>query len=44
MAHADVAEPIEHALVRKNVAGSYRIFDDRLVHDFFSMYGLCEFG
>jgi hypothetical protein len=43
MAHADVAEPIEHALVRKNVVGSYKIFDDWLIHGFFSMHGLCEF-
>jgi len=43
-AFAKRSEPIEHTLVRKNVAGSYKIFDDCLVHEFFSMHGLREFG
>jgi hypothetical protein len=29
VARADVAEPVEHALVGKNMVGNYKIFDDR---------------
>jgi hypothetical protein len=39
MAHTDVAEPIEHAFIGKNMASSYAIFDDRLVHGIPSVRG-----
>jgi len=37
MAHADMAEPIEHTLIGKNMARGYQIFDDLLVHGRYSL-------
>lgn len=37
MAHANVAEPIEHAFIRRDTASSHEIFDNRLVHEIFTV-------
>jgi hypothetical protein len=39
MAHANVAEPIEHAFIGENMASSYELFDNRLVHEIPSVHG-----
>jgi hypothetical protein len=44
MAHANVAEPIEHTFIGKDMTRGYEIFDDRLVHGIPSVCALYEFS
>jgi hypothetical protein len=40
MAHTDMAEPIEHTFIGKNMAGRYQIIDDLFVHGRSSLFGI----
>jgi hypothetical protein len=39
MAHAYMAEPIEHAFIGKKMVGRYQIYDDWFVHGSSSLFG-----